>query len=47
VNNLINFEKNLAIIGGLLVLAGLGPAPYSLRLGPHEEINDRRARPAH
>jgi putative oxidoreductase len=46
-NNLINFEKNLAIIGGLLVLAGLGPAPYSLRLGHHEGIDDHRAHPGH
>jgi putative oxidoreductase len=36
-SNLINFEKNFAIIGGLLVLAALGPGPYALRFGHAEE----------
>ncbi len=31
-SNLINFEKNFAIIGGLLVLAAFGPGPYALLL---------------
>jgi len=31
-SNLINFEKNFAIIGGLLALAALGPGPVALRI---------------
>jgi putative oxidoreductase len=31
VNQLLHFEKNLAIAGGLLVLAAAGPGPYSAR----------------
>ena len=42
--NLINFEKNFAIIGGLLVLAALGPGPYGVRLGHREEPPVRHTR---
>jgi putative oxidoreductase len=35
--NLINFEKNFAIIGGLLVLGSLGPGPLAMRLAPRQE----------
>ncbi len=35
-SNLINFEKNLAIFGGLLVLAAYGPGPFAVRLPVHE-----------
>lgn len=35
-NNLMNFEKNLAIFGGLLVLAAHGPGPYAVRFEPAE-----------
>jgi putative oxidoreductase len=31
-SNLINFEKNFAIIGGLLVLGAVGPGPWALFL---------------
>lgn len=31
-SNLINFEKNFAIIGGLLALGALGPGPLAIRL---------------
>jgi uncharacterized membrane protein YphA (DoxX/SURF4 family) len=30
-SNLINFEKNFAIIGGLLALGALGPGPLAIR----------------
>jgi putative oxidoreductase len=40
--NLINFEKNFAIIGGLLVLAALGPAPWSIRPGQEREAQRRQ-----
>ena len=30
--NLINFEKNFAIIGGLLALGALGPGPLAIRV---------------
>ena len=36
ISNLVNFEKNFAIIGGLLVIAGLGSGPYALHWGEHE-----------
>ena len=44
-SNLINFEKNFAIIGGLLVLAALGPAPWSIRPGQEKEAENWRGRP--
>jgi putative oxidoreductase len=35
-SDLINFEKNLAIIGGLLALGALGPGPFAIRLTSRE-----------
>ena len=32
-SNLINFEKNFAITGGLLALGALGPGPLAIRFG--------------
>ena len=44
-SNLINFEKNFAILGGLLVVAALGPGPYALRLGHREHMHDWQGHP--
>ena len=52
-SNMINFEKNFAIIGGLLVLAALGPGPYAWRPGAygthdaHRAPNDWRGKGVH
>ena len=35
-SNLINFEKNFAIIGGLLALGALGPGPLAIRVTSRE-----------
>ena len=32
-NQLIHFQKNLAIVGGLLYVMATGPGPYSLKKG--------------
>lgn len=36
ISNLINFEKNFAIIGGLLALGSLGPGPLAIRITSRE-----------
>lgn len=36
-SNLINFEKNFAIIGGLLVLGAYGPGPLAVRITSREK----------
>lgn len=46
-SNLINFEKNFAIVGGLLVLAALGPAPWSIRPGLQQQPENWRGRQLH
>lgn len=37
-SNLINFEKNFAIIGGLLALGALGPGPLAIRLNSRARV---------
>jgi putative oxidoreductase len=37
-SNLINFEKNFAIIGGLLAVGALGPGPLAIRLTARNKI---------
>jgi putative oxidoreductase len=41
IDTMIHFEKNLAIMGGLLLLAALGPGAYSI-----DSIRARRAEPS-
>jgi putative oxidoreductase len=36
-SNLINFEKNFAIIGGLLALGSLGPGPLAMRIPSRDQ----------
>lgn len=39
---LVNFMKNLAIMGGLLVLAAHGPGPLSLGYAPKHAVSDSK-----